>query len=181
MLNSAHLPTSKLSQDALAIWRAGVDAVRADRVIKHHLFASRYTLATDEHEWELDPRGRLIIVGAGKAAFMMTKGFLRVAEGFDARIQRLGWVNVPEGTAIESLDHRITISEARPAGVNEPTLKVLQGTQRILDVVNSATSLYPTYLETPSKPSLRDRLSPISSQTSQRSKRFLLSSIRGVS
>ncbi len=138
-LASGRCPKSKLSQDALAIWRAGVDAVRADRVIKHHLFASRYTLATDEHEWELDPRGRLIIVGAGKAAFMMTKGFLRVAEGFDARIERLGWVNVPEGTAIESLDQRITISEARPAGVNEPTLKVLQGTQRILDLVNSAT------------------------------------------
>jgi glycerate 2-kinase len=136
---SRRLPESKFSRDALAIWQAGVDAVRADQVIEHHLFASRYTLATDEHEWEIDPRGRLIIVGAGKAAFMMTKAFLRVAQGFDSKIEQLGWVNVPEGTAIEPLDPRVVVSEARPVAINEPTPKVLEGTQRIIDLVNSAT------------------------------------------
>ncbi len=139
LLSSRRPPESRITRDALAIWQAGVDAVRADQVIKHHLFASRYTLATDEHEWEIDPRGRLIIVGAGKAAFMMAKGFLRVAEGFDSKIERLGWINVPEGTAVESLDPAVVVSQARPAGMNEPTTKVLEGTQQILQLANSAT------------------------------------------
>lgn len=46
-----------------------------------------------------------------------------------------GWVNVP-ADCVRQLT-RTTLHAARPAGINEPTLEGVTGTQRILDIVSS--------------------------------------------
>ncbi len=138
MLISNSTPNSQITADAIAIWQAGVDAVRADNIVRSQVFADKRTISIDDREWMLDRNGRLIVIGAGKAAFMMTKGLLQVVEGIDPAIEIVGWINVPEGTAIESLDPRVHVCEARPQGVNEPTPKVLDGTRRIVELVQSA-------------------------------------------
>jgi hydroxypyruvate reductase len=139
-LSLVKLPTnlSRITRDAIEIWQAGVDAVRADRVVKREVQGDRRTLSVQGDAWELDPQGRLIIVGAGKATFGMAKGMEAVLENMAPQIDRIGWINIPEGTALEPLDRRIHVCEARPLGANEPTPLVIDGTQRILELVANA-------------------------------------------
>ncbi len=129
---------SRISRDAIEIWQAGVEAVRADRVVEREVRCDRHTLSIQGDTWELDPKGRLIIVGAGKATFGMAKGLEAALQKLAPEIERIGWINVPEGTAVAPLDHRIHSCEARPLGANEPTPLVMDGTQRILEMVADA-------------------------------------------
>lgn len=151
----------QLTQDALRIWQAGVDAVRADRVLRNSLrWDGRFLQIQNE---KIDFKGikRLIIVGAGKAAGGMLEGLLDVfsthGPGMDplkkdaSPIPIIGWINIPEGAIPTSLAQTpstdpnrrvcsVTICEARPRGINEPTPKALAGTQEILKFVSQASS-----------------------------------------
>ena len=138
----------RLTQDALQIWQAGVEAVRADRVLRDSLRWDGKQLDIRGERIDLSGAKRLIIVGAGKAAGGMLEGLLSVIK--QEPIETLGWINVPEGSIPESLSiatedqgipttvSGIRICEARPQGVNEPTPKVLTGTQEILRYVEQA-------------------------------------------
>jgi len=138
----------RLTQDALQIWQAGVEAVRADRVLRDSLRWDGKQLDIRGERIDLSGAKRLIIVGAGKAAGGMLEGLLSVIKR--EPIETLGWINVPEGSIPESLSIAtedqgipttvcgIRICEARPQGVNEPTPKVLTGTQEILRYVEQA-------------------------------------------
>ena len=68
----------------------------------------------------------------------MAQGLLKSLDGLDPKIDRIGWINVPEGTVDVPLDSRIHACEARPLGVNEPTPKVIAGTQKIIELVSNA-------------------------------------------
>jgi hydroxypyruvate reductase len=84
-----------------------------------------------------------MIVGAGKAAGGMLEGVLQVLEGTEGHPRIWGWINLPEGSIPERLKLRaggIEICEARPAGVNEPTAKVVDGTREILRLIDQATA-----------------------------------------
>ena len=129
---------STVTEDAIGIWQAGVSAVRADRVVRDQVSGEGRTLCIEADEWLLDPRGQLIIVGAGKATFKMAQGLMAALDGLDPSIQRVGWINVPEGTVDGPIDPRIRVCEARPLGANEPTPLVVQGTQAIVEMLASA-------------------------------------------
>ena len=58
----------------LAIWRAGVDAVRADRVVARQVQWDGAWLTVDETPYDLRGIKRLVIVGAGKATYGMLVG-----------------------------------------------------------------------------------------------------------
>ncbi len=124
-----------MTHDALTIWQAGVAAVRADNLVAEAIdFDSRELRIGDE---SIDRRSfdRILIVGAGKAVAAMTTALEhRLAPAFDVR----GWVNVPEGTFAAGQATRVTIFAARPAGANEPTAAVVEGTRRILQMVDCA-------------------------------------------
>jgi len=151
----------QLTLDALRIWHAGVDAVRADRVLRNSLRWDGRFLEIQNQKIDLKGIKRLIIVGAGKAAAGMLEGLLDVfgpqspvmdpLKTDATPIPTIGWINVPEGAIPKSLsskskadpNHRVcgvTICEARPRGINEPTPKALAGTQEILKFVSQATS-----------------------------------------
>jgi hydroxypyruvate reductase len=73
----------------------------------------------------------------------MLEGVLEVLEGTEEHPRICGWINLPEGSIPERLKRRaggVEICEARPAGVNEPTAKVVDGTREILRLVDQATS-----------------------------------------
>jgi glycerate-2-kinase len=133
-------PLRQITEDALAIWSAGVAAVRADRVVEREVKASGQTIEIHDQAWRLHPQGRLIVVGAGKAAFMMAVGLMRSLAHLSRPPTILGWLNVPEGTRLGDLDPRIHVCEARPQGINEPTPKVLEGTAEICQRVSQATA-----------------------------------------
>jgi len=132
------------SDDALRIWTAGVDAVRADRVVQQNVHWDGRWLSIAGQQHDLSNIDRLILVGAGKAAAGMLRGVLKVlGETSQSSIRLTGWINIPEG-ALEQDDeslarhHGITLCQARPQGVNEPTPKVVEGTQAILRCVEHA-------------------------------------------
>lgn len=136
MANPVSLERSdeQLIEDALAIWQAGVDAVRADRLVREAVRVDGHDLWIADSHFDLRRIGRIVVVGAGKAGAGMAEG-LEQALG-DALLQQKqvrGWINVPED-CVRDLQ-TIQLHPARPAGLNEPTEAGVEGTARILEMV----------------------------------------------
>lgn len=126
--------SSKLRDDALAIWRAGVDAVRSDRLVCEHVRVTDGDLVIGAQTLPLDDVGRIVVVGAGKAGAGMAAGLEAALGDAVLRSKRVtGWINVP-ADCVRPL-RCIQLHAARPAGVNEPTEAGVAGTQRILQLV----------------------------------------------
>jgi glycerate 2-kinase len=124
----------QLRRDALEIWRAGVQAVRADSLVRHAVRVHGDALVIGDEQIELAGIGRILVVGAGKAGAAMAAG-LEEALGPDvmAATQLSGWVHVPEN-CLRPLA-RIHLHPARPAGVNEPTQDGVDGSRQMLRLV----------------------------------------------
>lgn len=126
----------QLRHDALAIWQAGVDAVRSDHLVCQTLRVEGASLVIAEERLNLDTIDRIAVVGAGKAGAGMAAG---VEAALGPRVLEAkhvtGWINVPED-CVRPLS-RIHLHGARPAGVNEPTAAGVAGSQEILRLVES--------------------------------------------
>jgi len=131
-------PAERLREDALAIWQAGVDAVRSDRLVREHVRVDGQALQIGGEEMDLEKIRRIFVVGAGKAGAGMAAG-LEQALGEDVLQQKQvrGWINVP-ADCVRGL-RRIHLHAARPAGVNEPTAEGVRGTEEILRLAAAAT------------------------------------------
>lgn len=146
MLNSGirNLPIqNRLLIDALAIWKAGVDAVRADHVVADQIRIEGNTLLVADNEYRLHPRGKLVVIGAGKASAAMAAGFSKVITRSTSQNDLVGWINVPQlpdsrHLPIPGIDSRIHVCLARPWGMNEPTVEAVQGTNQILSLLKLA-------------------------------------------
>lgn len=146
------------TDDGISIWRAAVDAVDASRLVRNSLGLDAGTdldaagagarwLTIGDDAYDMQPIDRLLIVGAGKAGAAMASGLERaVLELLGQRIgatdsgakplELYGLLNIPEGTAVPL--RFIKINEARPAGVNEPTERAIEGSREILKLVADA-------------------------------------------
>ncbi len=122
-----------LRQDALSIWNASVDAVRAKPLVQKSVRIQDHRLVIDNQQWDLSLLDRIVIVGAGKAATAMADGLV---SAFDGCLPITGWINVPQGT--QSPIDSIIVHAARPKEVNEPTDEGVIGTQAIMDLVATA-------------------------------------------
>jgi hydroxypyruvate reductase len=126
----------QLRDDALAIWQAGVNAVRANRLIADNVQVIDDLLLVAGHEFALRDIDRIVVVGAGKAGAGMARG---LEQALGERVLRekhvKGWVNVP-ADCVTSLA-TIHLHPARPAGQNEPTPAGVFGTERIMELVQS--------------------------------------------
>lgn len=128
-----------LRADAQRIWQAGVDAVRSDRLVQDAIEVKPDSVEICGHRWTpgSSGRGRILVVGAGKAGGGMAAGLEAALSG--TWLDRTsGWVNVP-ADCVRPLS-KIHLHPARPAGVNEPTPEGVQGTNEILRQVGSLTS-----------------------------------------
>lgn len=108
------------TEDAIAIWRAGVAAVDPVRLVQHALAG----------EW-FHPESRILLVGAGKASAAMAQAAVAVL-GAD-RVS--GWINVPADQAGEA--GPVHLHAARPAALNEPTEAGVEGTARMLALLET--------------------------------------------
>ncbi len=128
--------TSQLRSDALAIWQAGVDAVRSDRLVTENIRVDGDWLVIGDDTIELSSIGRIAVVGAGKAGAGMAAG---LEQALGPRLlkekQVHGWLNVPADCLREL--SCIQLHPARPAGVNEPTEAGVLGANKILEIVSS--------------------------------------------
>ncbi len=124
----------RLVTDSVEIWRAGVAAVDASRLVREVLRATPEGLSICGRVYPWDSFGRLCVVGAGKAGAGMAAG---VEEALGPRwvAERVcGWINVP-ADCVRRLQ-KIHLHAARPAGLNEPTAAGVEGSRQILDLVS---------------------------------------------
>ena len=127
---------SQLRDDALAIWHAGLAAVRSDLLVRDNLRVEEDRLAIGDQQLSLAKIRRIAVVGAGKAGAGMAAG-VEMALGpklLDEK-QVSGWVNVP-ADCVRPLT-KIHLHAARPAGINEPTAEGVFGSEKILEIVGS--------------------------------------------
>jgi glycerate 2-kinase len=130
----------QLLDDALQIWRAGLAAVDAGRLVHDHLRCDGMWLhAGDEPPLDLRRVRRIAVVGAGKAGAGMAAAVEDILQPVcnAAGIELTGWINVP-ADCVRSLQ-RVALHAARPAGVNEPTEAGIVGTEEILRLVSELT------------------------------------------
>lgn len=128
--------SQQLREDALAIWQAGVKAVRSDRLVRECIHVDGNRLTVGDEELDLSQTRRIAVVGAGKAGAGMAAGLEQaLGEALMARKQLAGWVNVP-ADCVRKLS-RIHLHAARPAGRNEPTEDGVYGAEWILDTVRA--------------------------------------------
>ncbi|TWT32657.1 glycerate kinase type-2 family protein [Blastopirellula retiformator] len=125
---------AQLQQDLLAIWKAGVDAVDSERLVRENVELAGNYLRLADIELDLADIERIYVVGAGKAGAGMAAG-LEAALGADLmQAKRLsGLLSVPED-CVRQLS-RIQLRGGRPAGVNAPTEAGVQITSEILSGV----------------------------------------------
>jgi len=125
----------RLVTDALEIWRAGVAAVDASRLVREVLRATAEGLSVCGRLYSWNSIGRVCVVGAGKAGAGMAAG-VEAALGPQRVAERVcGWINVP-ADCVRPLQ-KIHLHPARPAGVNEPTAAGVEGSREILDLVTN--------------------------------------------
>jgi glycerate-2-kinase len=128
----------QLREDARAIWLAGVDAVRAERLVRNVVHLQGDELSVCGHRLRIPSFGQIAVVGGGKAGAGMATA-VEEALGEDLLAQKVtGWVNVPADCVRPT--QRIRLHAARPAGVNEPTLEGVEGTEKILNIVDQLTA-----------------------------------------
>lgn len=108
------------TEDAIAIWQAGVAAVDPVRLVERALGG----------EW-FHPDSRLLLVGAGKASAAMARA--AVATLGPGRVS--GWINVPADQAGDA--GPVHLHAARPAAFNEPTEAGVEGTARMLALLEA--------------------------------------------
>ncbi|MFN9367687.1 MAG: DUF4147 domain-containing protein [Planctomycetia bacterium] len=130
----------RLRADAAAIWEAAIESVKPERLV-----AARLAIVDDELRFDGRPlvppldlaaAGRIVVVGAGKAAAGMAAGVESLL-GRDrlARHRVAGLVSVPAGSGRTLA--RIAVRETRPAAVNLPTAAVVAATDEMLAVVQA--------------------------------------------
>src|SRR5262245_60181773 len=105
-------------EHALAIWRAGVDAVLPERLIPQAI--TNRSLGIQE---ALKQARQILLVGAGKAGAAMSAALETALPGSIAKME--GIVNVPTDT-IRPLQG-IQLHPARTGNVNQPTAEGVEG------------------------------------------------------
>ncbi len=127
-------PAELQSHDALAIWQAGVDAVRAERLIAGAMQLELGVLKICGHSFPVSELGRIAVVGAGKAGAGMAAAVEHILGPDLVDRHVTGWVNVP-ADCVRPL-RKTHLHAARPAGVNEPTAEGVLGAEQILQIVS---------------------------------------------
>jgi hydroxypyruvate reductase len=125
----------QLRADALAIWQAGVRAVRSVVLVRENVEVHGDELRIGDDFLPLADIDRIVVVGAGKAGAGMAAGLEQaLGERLLQAKQVRGWLNVP-ADCVKKLQC-ITLHAARPAGVNEPTAEGVRGAQEMLQLVS---------------------------------------------
>lgn len=123
----------------MAIWLAGVEAVRSDRLVQGQVRVDGHWLEIAERRFDLTAIRRIVVVGAGKAGAGMAAGF-EAALGPRLLVEKQvsGWINVP-ADCVRPLA-RIHLHAARAAGVNEPSPEGVAGSEQIMRLVESLSA-----------------------------------------
>ncbi len=124
-----------MDKDLFAIWQAGVDGVAPERLVRDAVVydeAARVLTVRDE-VIPLEKFRRAVVVGAGKASGRMSLALEQLLLPIFGRKRLSGWVNVPDDCVLPT--EAIHLHGARPAGLNEPTSRGVEGTREMLKLL----------------------------------------------
>jgi hydroxypyruvate reductase len=121
------------SSQAFNIWRVGVDAVRSDRLVTDTLRREGNQLILGDASIDLGQCGKIAVVGGGKGGAQMATAVEEVLGPQIVKEKVIGWVNVPADCLTET--QKIHLHNARPAGINEPTLDGVIGSEKMISLV----------------------------------------------
>ncbi|MBN1177953.1 MAG: DUF4147 domain-containing protein [Anaerolineae bacterium] len=121
-----------IDEFAATLITAALQAVDPARAVARHLRMDGSTLHVGPHAYDLAAIDRVVVVGAGKAGAGMAAA---VEDVLGSRISA-GWVNVRYGYAPPTPPQHVHV---HPAGHPLPDPAGLEGTRRILDLVDSLT------------------------------------------
>lgn len=113
-----------LRDDAIQIWRAGVDAVRPEKLLPGSIRVEPGLLTIEDArgdtlEVDLGSVSRVLVVGGGKAGAGMARGFeAALGPSFLHEKRLTGLLSVPEDCLTDT--QAIRLVSGRPPGVNEP-------------------------------------------------------------
>jgi len=111
-----------MHQDAAAIWTAAINAVDPERLVPHRL--------------PLETIGRIVVIGAGKAAAGLAAGVEALLGTTGRERSRVtGLVSVPAGCG--RILKAIEVRETRPSAANLPTPAVVEATREMLSMLGS--------------------------------------------
>ncbi|MEX0792255.1 MAG: DUF4147 domain-containing protein, partial [Pirellulaceae bacterium] len=128
----------QLADDVQSIWRAGVEAVKSDALVRENVRIVGDALLLADAEFSLGEIDRIVVVGGGKAGTGMVQGLIEALGPEVIAAKRVtGIVSVPED-CVRQLPP-IEVSAGRPAGVNAPTEAGVELTARMLDLVGGIT------------------------------------------
>ena len=129
------MSNTTMREDAIAIWKAGVEAVKPHQLIRSSIQCDGQVLTIDHQKIDLSRISKIAVVGAGKASAAMAESLESVL-GDDLLEEKKvhGWINVP-ADCMRPLK-RIHLHAARPASVNEPTEDGVYGAKKILHIVS---------------------------------------------
>ena len=116
----------KMRQDAVAIFRRGLEAVDPIRCIRQHLSLRQETLSLQGKDWDLSRYRDIYVVGAGKAAAAMS----RATEELLGKRLKAGVVNVKAGYGLPLQTIRVI-----EAGHPVPDRAGLDGTREIIQLL----------------------------------------------
>jgi len=120
-----------MRQDAIEIFKAGLNAVRPDRAIINHCRIDGNYLIVGENQYNLNQYTRIFVVGAGKAAAIMAKA-----------IEQLLGNRIHQGSIIVKYNHTLKLNRIRvhQAGHPVPDKNGVAGTKDILRLIRKASS-----------------------------------------
>ncbi len=127
-----------LRDNAIAIWRAGVQAVDSAMAVQRQIVFDGNSIQIADLHLDLTKIGRFEVLGAGKAGAGMASGVEEAMLSAVDPSKVSGWVNVP-ADCVRPLK-RIHLHSARPAGINEPTAAGVEGTNEILRRIRNMTT-----------------------------------------
>ncbi len=124
-----------LSEHARDIWQAGLDAVRSEQLVHSALQREGERLTICGETLSLSEIGKIAVVGCGKAGAGMAAAVEEIL-GNDLLEEKVtGWINVP-ADCVRPLK-KIHLHAARSAGINEPTVEGIVGSNKILEIVEN--------------------------------------------
>ena len=128
-----------IRDDAIEIWKAGVAAVHGRTLVENAVHLEETRLSIGEQEYDLKEFDRIVVVGGGKFSHFMAEG-LEHALGNEVALEKslAGLVSVPDGSNSQVSLRFIESVECRPAGINLPTQRVLDATERMLGLLQEA-------------------------------------------
>ena len=133
------MPSSaELQQHAIEIWQAGVAAVHGQRLVEKAIRCDGDRIEIAGQVIDRSQFDRILIVGGGKFSHYMAKGVeTALGEELASQFQLSGMVNVPDGSNEQVTLEQVEAIECRPAGVNLPTPKVIESTQRMIELLEN--------------------------------------------